>query len=186
MRHKSAHSLRKNPLELHYELQFGTFRIIHIWHQPCVESNFVYFLCKSFLAFQFLDMMVIICSNITLDGLIYCLIVLNELEKVRRLYMNMNIILLLNIIWLITCRPTTVVRCIWLTYRPPRLCRLAAFGGHEIFAPLGNRIHVDTADLKACCCLMNELPSKITTPAAKINEKYVPLLAQSWAGDRLL
>jgi len=59
------------------------------------------------------------------------------------------------------------------------LCRLAAFGEHEIFAPLGNRIHVDTADLKACCCLMNELPSKITTPAAKINEKYVPLLAQS-------
>lgn len=74
-----------------------------------------------------------------------------------------------------TRRPTAVVRCIWLTYRSPRLCRLAAFGEHEIFAPLGNRIHVDTADLKACCCLMNELPSKITTPAARINEKYVPL-----------
>lgn len=108
---------------------------------------------------------------------------LNELEKVQRLNRRM---ILWDISRHVTRRPTAVVRCVWLTSRPSRLCRLAAFGEHEIFGPLGNRIHVDTADLKACCCLMNELPRKITTPAAKVNEKYVALLAQSGAGNGLL
>lgn len=47
---------------------------------------------------------------------------------------------------LVTRRPSAVVLRVWLTSRPSRLCRLAAFGEHEIFGPLGNRIHVDTAD----------------------------------------
>jgi len=31
-------------------------------------------------------MMVVICSDITLDGLLYCIIVLNKLEKVQRVW----------------------------------------------------------------------------------------------------
>ncbi len=108
---------------------------------------------------------------------------LNEFEKVQRLSRH---VILRDIYYIHATRnPQTNSCCTrgWLTSRPSCLCRLAAFGEHEIFGSLGNRIHVDTADLKACCCLMNELPRKITTPAAKVNEKNVALLAQSGAGN---
>ncbi len=61
---------------------------------------------------------------------------LNELEKVQRLSRR---VILPDIYYIHTThnrRPTAVVRCVWLTSRPSRLCRLAAFGEHEIFGPL--------------------------------------------------